>query len=95
MYNRDFKWVSQYEAQEKKLDIDDYYCDKDLVQRLIFDAKNTNESFGEEWSFKKREESLFKRYYAFLRFVATMSGLTRWHYIFEETKVNTSRGAQK
>lgn len=91
MYNRDFKWVSQYEEEEKKLELDDYYCDKDLVQRLIFDAKNTNESYGEEWKFSKTEKSFFKRYQAFLRFVATMSGLTRWHYIFEEAKSNTTR----
>ncbi|CAG9816684.1 unnamed protein product [Phaedon cochleariae] len=82
MYNRNFKWKSQYENHGKKsLEQNDYYCDMHLVQRLIFDARNTHESFNETWKFKPRELPLFQRYDASLRFVATMSGLTRWEYI--------------
>lgn len=55
------------------------------MQRLVFDAKNTMEAFKHPWSFKNdRDKDLFERYNATLRFVATMSGLTRWEYIFGE-----------
>ena len=65
------------------MDDDDYYCDKQLVQRLIFDAKVTHESFKEKWTFQS-ERRLFVKFNVTLRFVATMSGLTRWDYIFDE-----------
>lgn len=61
---------------------DDYYCDRQLVQRLIFDAKNTANAFNN--SFQQPEIDLFKKFNATLRFLATMSGLTRWDYIFDE-----------
>ncbi|KAG5870579.1 Voltage-dependent calcium channel subunit alpha-2/delta-3 [Gonioctena quinquepunctata] len=84
MYDRNFKWESQYEETRKQLEQDDYYCDMHLVQRLIFDARNTHGTFYEKWVFKPRQKELFRRYNASLRFVATMSGLTRWDYIFED-----------
>lgn len=90
MYDFNFQWRSQYEKDVTELHDDDYYCDKQLVQRLIFDAKNTNGTFGEKISFNPRELPLFQRYNASLRFVATMSGLTRWDYIFEEPKIVSS-----
>ncbi|XP_030748485.1 voltage-dependent calcium channel subunit alpha-2/delta-3 [Sitophilus oryzae] len=102
MYDMDFKWERQYEPMEtedinqiecgrKTLGDDDYYCDKQLVQRLIFDARNTFEPFKEKWSFQSDfERQLFEKYNVSLRFVATMSGLTRWDYIFRnETKSKT------
>ncbi|KRT83163.1 VWA domain-containing protein [Oryctes borbonicus] len=73
------------DTSTKRLRQDDYYCDKELINMLVFDAKSTMQAFKESWTFKNnREESLFKRYNATLRFVATMSGLTRWEYIFGE-----------
>ncbi|XP_018322592.1 voltage-dependent calcium channel subunit alpha-2/delta-3 isoform X2 [Agrilus planipennis] len=78
------------ECGRKTLQDDDYYCDKDLVQRLIFDARNTLIEFEEPWKFKEEiDKFLFMRFNATLRFVATMSGLTRWEYIFGE-KDNSS-----
>lgn len=75
----------------KTLDDDAYYCNKELVQLLIFDAKVTNSSYG-EWRFENEEEKrLIERFGADLRFVATMSGLTRWQFIFGEVEVETDR----
>lgn len=63
---------------------DAYYCNKELVQLLIFDAKVTNSSYG-VWKFKNDEErALIERFGASQRFVATMSGLTRWQFIYAE-----------
>ncbi|KAH1023063.1 hypothetical protein HUJ04_012343 [Dendroctonus ponderosae] len=93
MYDSDFKWERQYESEDiekiecgrKTLDDDDYFCDKQLVQRLIFDARNTYEPFKEKWTFQSHmERKLFDKYDVTLRFVATMSGLTRWDYIFDD-----------
>ncbi|XP_076262378.1 ca[2+] channel Muscle-specific alpha2/delta subunit isoform X2 [Rhynchophorus ferrugineus] len=102
MYDMDFKWERQYEPMEKEdidqvecgrktLNDDDYYCDKQLVRRLIFDARNTYEPFKEKWTFQSDpEKKLFEKYNVSLRFVATMSGLTRWDYIFkDESKTKT------
>ncbi|KAL1493158.1 hypothetical protein ABEB36_011269 [Hypothenemus hampei] len=95
MYNKsEFKWKPQYESLEseditkiecgrKTLGDDDYYCDEQLVQRLIFDARNTWEAFKENWTFQSDlEQKFFDR--NTLRFVATMSGLTRWGYLYED-----------
>lgn len=47
----------------------------------------TNASYG-EWKFEsEQEKELIDMYNATLRFVATMSGLTRWQFIFGETEV--------
>lgn len=68
---------------------DAYYCNKELVQLLIFEAKVTNSSYG-VWKFADAEEqALIERYNATLRFVATMSGLTRWQFIYGEVEVDT------
>lgn len=59
------------------------------MQRLVFDAKNTNETFKQPLSYNsERERSLAEKYNATLRFVATMSGLTRWEHIGVEDKEN-------
>lgn len=59
-----------------------YYCNKELVELLVFDARVTNTSYG-TWEFEDNEE-LIASYNATLRFVATMSGLTRWQFIYGE-----------
>lgn len=64
-----------------------YYCNKELVELLVFDARVTNTSYG-TWKFESKEaEDLINTYNATLRFVATMSGLTRWQFIFGENEV--------
>ncbi|XP_034669004.1 voltage-dependent calcium channel subunit alpha-2/delta-3 [Drosophila subobscura] len=99
-----WKWAEQYAEDEsdwddkddlncgrKTLGDDAYYCNKELVHLLIFDAKVTNSSYG-EWKFENEEErQLITRFGATLRFVATMSGLTRWQFIFGEVEVDTDR----
>lgn len=61
------------------------------MQLLLFDAKVTNESYG-EWRFESEEDRiLIEKYNASLRFVATMSGLTRWQFIHGEVEVDTDR----
>ncbi|KAK5639073.1 hypothetical protein RI129_011565 [Pyrocoelia pectoralis] len=86
-----FKWTMQYEEEEEEeeddINLDDlnddaYYCDKNLVQHLVFDANITKLAFEEPWTYRTEEEhQLLKLYNATLRFVATMSGFTRWEYI--------------
>ncbi|XP_064542057.1 voltage-dependent calcium channel subunit alpha-2/delta-3 isoform X1 [Drosophila montana] len=104
MMKPDWKWPEQYAEDEsdwddkddlncgrKTLGDDAYYCNKELVHLLIFDAKVTNFSYG-EWKFQNdQERQLIERFGATLRFVATMSGLTRWQFIFGEVEVDTDR----
>lgn len=73
------------------MDDDAYYCNKELVHLLIFDAKVTNSSYG-QWKFSNTEEKhLIESFGGTLRFVATMSGLTRWQFIYGEVEVDTDR----
>ncbi|XP_075149778.1 ca[2+] channel Muscle-specific alpha2/delta subunit [Haematobia irritans] len=95
MVQPDWGWYEQYEndlgdgtsesnCSRTNLDEDAYYCNKELVQLLIFDAKVTYSSYG-VWKFKNDEEkALIERFGASQRFVATMSGLTRWQFIYAE-----------
>lgn len=70
---------------------DAYYCNRELMELLIFDAKVTNTSYR-TWKFESAaERALIEKYNATLRFVATMSGLTRWQFIFGEVEVDTDR----
>jgi voltage-dependent calcium channel alpha-2/delta-4 len=72
----------------KSLDKDDYYCNKELVELLVFDAKVTNDSY-QSWTFKNdAEREIIERYNATVRFVSSMSGLTRWQFIFGEVEVD-------
>lgn len=51
----------------------------------------TNESYG-QWSFESEaERQLINSYNATLRFVATMSGLTRWQFIHGEVEVDSDK----
>jgi voltage-dependent calcium channel alpha-2/delta-4 len=53
---------------------DAYYCNKELIELLVFDAKVTNESY-QSWTFKNdREREIVETYNATVRFVGTMSG---------------------
>ncbi|XP_045449056.1 voltage-dependent calcium channel subunit alpha-2/delta-3 [Melitaea cinxia] len=64
---------------------DDYYCNEDLVKQLVFDAKLSAPYFR-TWEATEEERNLAQKYNVSVRFIATSSGLTRWHYIFEDTK---------
>lgn len=82
-----FLWEEQYDDDNSKLEFDAYYCNSELVQLLIFDAKLTNSSYG-QWNFEDEDEkTLIDQYNATLRFVATMSGLTRWQFIYGEVEI--------
>lgn len=72
----------------KTLNSEAYYCNKELVQMVVFDAKVTNDSY-QSWSFRDDlEREIIERYNATVRFVSTMSGLTRWQFIFGEVEVD-------
>lgn len=68
-----------------QLDRDDYYCNEDLVKQLVFDAKLSNPYF-KDWIATESDWELARKYNVSVRFIATSSGLTRWHYIFETDK---------
>lgn len=50
------------------------------MQRLVFDAKIIDEAFIP----MDLNKTLVDMYRATLKYVATMSGLTRWEYIYGE-----------
>ncbi|XP_012275945.1 voltage-dependent calcium channel subunit alpha-2/delta-3 [Orussus abietinus] len=96
----DWHWSDQYEAYpimpegetvepncgRQVLSDDDYYCNRELMQLLVFDARATNRSFaGTFHHVDKQSQDLAKLYEVSLRFVATQSGLTRW----QELDTNT------
>ncbi|XP_026738649.1 voltage-dependent calcium channel subunit alpha-2/delta-4 isoform X2 [Trichoplusia ni] len=64
---------------------DDYYCGEELVKQLVFDAKLSAPYF-EDWVASEEEWDLARKYNVSVRFIATSSGLTRWHYIFDTDK---------
>lgn len=88
----DWKWSDQYEAYsnitdnteepdcyDQVLHDDDYYCNQELMELLVFDAKATNKSYSGEFVHRDQSsEELANSWGVFLRFVATQSGLTRW-----------------
>lgn len=73
-----------YTTSDKK---SHYYCNKELVELLMFDARVTNTSYGTWEAESDAATALIDKYKATLRFVATMSGLTRWQFIFGENEV--------
>lgn len=91
-----WRWSEQYDAYpitdddsdesancgSRTLSSDSYYCNKELMQLLVFDGKATNASFNDDFVLEdRRAQHLAKVYGIFLRFVATQSGLTRWHHL--------------
>ncbi|XP_012258543.2 voltage-dependent calcium channel subunit alpha-2/delta-3 [Athalia rosae] len=74
----------QPDCGRKTLDDDAHYCNKELMQLLVFDARVTNSSFIEDFKYADAEQqALGDAYGVFLRFVATQSGLTRWQNLRE------------
>lgn len=80
--NNNIYYYNSYlvECGRKTQDDDDYYCDEQLMQRLVFDAKIVEEAFMP----MDLNETLIRMYGAKLKYIATMSGLTRWDYIYGE-----------
>lgn len=92
-----WRWSEQYEAYpildedvdqtpncgRQTLKRDDYYCNRELMQLLVFDAKTTNDSFRGDYleGLSPHARDLALRYGIFIRFIATQSGLTRWHHL--------------
>lgn len=92
-----WRWSEQYEAYpsadedldrkpncgRQTLKYDDYYCNKELMQLLVFDAKATNNSFRGDYleNLPPKARDLAELYGIFIRFIATQSGLTRWHHL--------------
>ncbi|KYN22132.1 Voltage-dependent calcium channel subunit alpha-2/delta-4 [Trachymyrmex cornetzi] len=92
-----WRWSQQYEAYSsidedvdeesncgrQTLKHDDYYCNKELMQLLVFDAKATNNNFRDDYieNLSPRARDLAHHYGIFIRFIATQSGLTRWHHL--------------
>lgn len=97
MSKPDWRWSEQYEAYSNEdslfdedfncgrqiLKHDDYYCNKELMQLLVFDAKATNNSFRGDYveDLPLKARNLAHLYGIFVRFIATQSGLTRWHHL--------------
>lgn len=77
-------WDKHYEERnpvysQKLLDDEAYYCNKELMQLLVFDGELTSHNFTEKFEYPSAEEkALGEAYGVFLRFIATQSGLTRW-----------------
>ncbi|KAK2575608.1 hypothetical protein KPH14_011312 [Odynerus spinipes] len=92
-----WRWSDQYEAYpiaenetleedpecgRQTLHHDDYYCNKELMQLLVFDARATNNSFAGDYLIDDPVvRELAENYGIYLRFIATQSGLTRWHHL--------------
>ncbi|EFN86530.1 Voltage-dependent calcium channel subunit alpha-2/delta-4 [Harpegnathos saltator] len=81
--NADGEDLDDVDCGRQTLSYEDYYCNKELMQLLVFDAKATNNSFRGDYieDLPARAKDLARLYGIFLRFIATQSGLTRWHHL--------------
>jgi len=64
------------EQEDEPVYVNEGYCDKELVQALILDARITK--VFEEKTSRRDSDKLFEIFGIKLSFVATRSGLTRW-----------------
>ncbi|XP_034236223.1 voltage-dependent calcium channel subunit alpha-2/delta-3 isoform X2 [Thrips palmi] len=71
---------AQGRCARPQLDQSDYYCDRELMQLLVFDARLSQPYFkGSKWEPKTRDEQdLARKYNVSLRFISMQSGLLRW-----------------
>ncbi|KAK8393331.1 hypothetical protein O3P69_013382 [Scylla paramamosain] len=86
------RWKPSMGSDERR---DNYYCDKDLVQSLLFDARATNvysRKVKIEDKIKDRNTSS-QNFGITTAFVATRSGLTRW--IDNPSESSSSNGNSK
>ncbi|XP_012150257.1 voltage-dependent calcium channel subunit straightjacket isoform X2 [Megachile rotundata] len=61
-----------------KVDKDSYYCDRDLLLSLVFDAKVTEWFANPSTTREEKAKEFQQRFGVTLAFMATHSGLTRW-----------------
>ena len=61
-----------------KADKDSYYCDRDLLLSLVFDAKVTEWFANPSTTREEKAKEFQQRFGVTLAFMATHSGLTRW-----------------
>ncbi|XP_045110039.1 voltage-dependent calcium channel subunit alpha-2/delta-3-like isoform X24 [Portunus trituberculatus] len=86
------RWKPSMGSDERK---DNYYCDKDLVQSLLFDARATNVYSREvKIEDKIKDKNMGSQNFGITTaFVATRSGLTRW--IDNPSESSSSNGNSK
>ncbi|VVC42026.1 Hypothetical protein CINCED_3A004436 [Cinara cedri] len=68
------------ECDRKPIDINEFYCDKELMQLLFFDAKITHALYNSTSLFEKE---LVNKYNVSVRFLATQGGLSRWQHMHD------------
>ncbi|XP_071450775.1 voltage-dependent calcium channel subunit alpha-2/delta-3-like [Hetaerina americana] len=84
---------SSMHCRHGELAKDVHFCDKTLIELLLFDARLTNTFFRtKEWKLEVEEErELFHIFNVTLRFMATHSGLTRWQHSSAESENSTHK----
>ncbi|XP_006567861.1 voltage-dependent calcium channel subunit alpha-2/delta-3 isoform X2 [Apis mellifera] len=71
-----------------KIDKDSYYCDRDLLLSLVFDAKVTQWFANLNITREEKAKTFQQRFGVTLAFMATHSGLTRWQdFLLDEEGV--------
>ncbi|XP_025207776.1 voltage-dependent calcium channel subunit alpha-2/delta-3 isoform X2 [Melanaphis sacchari] len=100
IFSPDWEWKEQYpdsnfenismddfdrrECDRKPIDIDEFYCDKELMQLLFFDAKITHALYNSTWNpTSEFEKRYVNQYNVSVRFLATQGGLSRWQHILD------------
>ncbi|KAF4528188.1 hypothetical protein B566_EDAN014013 [Ephemera danica] len=95
----DWKWNSPFPKKPEILEEacgrpavpeDAYYCDQELMERLMLEAKIVNSYYGTDtWDTKDSEErDAIDKFNLTMRFVATHSGLTRWQHVYPEKQTS-------
>ncbi|KAK6642464.1 hypothetical protein RUM43_003966 [Polyplax serrata] len=77
----DGHFLNSSSQKPEKLDKDSYYCDRDLLQSVVYDAKVTKvftDELTKETKSHTKEEEFKKKFGITVVFLATRSGLTRW-----------------
>ncbi|CAI6360628.1 unnamed protein product [Macrosiphum euphorbiae] len=100
IFSPDWEWREQYpasnfenismddfdrrECDRKPIDIDEFYCDKELMQLLFFDAKITHAFYNSTWNpTSEFEKRYVNQYNVSVSFLATQGGLSRWQHILD------------
>ncbi|XP_050425404.1 voltage-dependent calcium channel subunit alpha-2/delta-3 isoform X2 [Adelges cooleyi] len=98
IFSPDWEWREQYPASDfenismdifdrsecdrKAININESYCDKELMQLLFFDAKITHALYNSTWvPTSTYEKDYALQYKVSVRFLATQGGLSRWQHI--------------
>ncbi|PNF16359.1 hypothetical protein B7P43_G10508 [Cryptotermes secundus] len=77
--------TESFDCNRRPTGEDEYYCDRELVQLFVFDARVTKPFFSGE-KLTDLEQEIVKLYNVTLKFVSTQSGLTRWLHLQEHTE---------